>query len=246
MDKNTKPGDTRAAWYKTDAALTFGEGLEALREMFGKTRRSIQAETGRSYTVIRGLEVGDRWPSNKVLSDLENVFRPASRLTGGDLDRLIESRDQLLASLSVSPSDTGVQLKWLMALGEKFEFETEKIGTVVEWESEERVAQFDLGVSMKLRKDLVPKVTSKQPLDSSAFLKWMIVQSKIASERRVEAAATPFDHAAAFADLTATPVSPRLEAVLGRMTPNELALVEGYAQRVIEARPEKSPPSPSA
>lgn len=79
-------------WAERGAGQPFGKVIECLRELRPLTRRQLEAASGRSYSQLRGLELGDRWPSDKTLVSIAGPLG----FTGSALTGL---RDELLRAL---------------------------------------------------------------------------------------------------------------------------------------------------
>lgn len=106
----------KAQWLALGAGPHFGAVIALLRDLKGETRAGLVKASGRSYSQIRGLELGDRWPSDKMLTSIAGPLQ----CTPGNL---IETRDDLLLRLDQATSDTRQEVTldaWLNELPKRF------------------------------------------------------------------------------------------------------------------------------
>lgn len=105
----------KAQWLALRAGPHFGALIAVLRDLRGETRASLVKASGRSYSQVRGLELGDRWPSDKMLTSIAGPLQ----CTPGNL---IEARDDLLRRLAYAPSgsDEASLGGWLQDLPARF------------------------------------------------------------------------------------------------------------------------------
>lgn len=103
--------EARTTWEQLAAGPAFGEVLRTIREIKCLSRKDLEVASRRSYSQLRGLELGDRWPSDKMLTSVG----PALGLAPSTL---VLERDKFLTAAAAESAEGKVRA-WLHDLAPK-------------------------------------------------------------------------------------------------------------------------------